>query len=243
MENNDVEDGSLKGYDIQYNVHFDNSEDYSRSDTSNSVESDSHHPETPEKERSNLSDSKQILGEYQDGFLQDFELKIQKAVSFKPPSLPKFQLNDYANYNSILADNLIKDDEVNNILNHSKEEILSSVPESEDQDKLSQEEPYSDQDQDLGFGEGDYGTNLLVENGLELDILGNTNNDNEFSPSKIDSCARTSKGLSLSKKSGSGDQRQFVCPEKGCGKKFLDNSKLKRHLLVHSGEKPYGCHI
>lgn len=26
-----------------------------------------------------------------------------------------------------------------------------------------------------------------------------------------------------------------------CGKKFLDNSKLRRHFLVHSGDKPFKC--
>jgi len=33
----------------------------------------------------------------------------------------------------------------------------------------------------------------------------------------------------------------FTCEV--CGKKFLDNSKLKRHQLVHTGEKPYECDI
>ena len=35
----------------------------------------------------------------------------------------------------------------------------------------------------------------------------------------------------------------FQCPHKDCGKRFLDNAKLKRHMLVHTGEKPYKCHI
>ncbi|CDW86471.1 transcriptional repressor protein yy1-like [Stylonychia lemnae] len=36
-------------------------------------------------------------------------------------------------------------------------------------------------------------------------------------------------------------ERQYLCTVNGCGKKFLDNSKLKRHQLVHTGEKPYIC--
>ncbi|XP_036876369.1 transcription factor YY2 [Manis javanica] len=33
--------------------------------------------------------------------------------------------------------------------------------------------------------------------------------------------------------------REYVCTE--CDKAFIDNSKLKRHQLVHSGEKPFQC--
>lgn len=36
-------------------------------------------------------------------------------------------------------------------------------------------------------------------------------------------------------------ERQYICPVDGCNKRFLDNSKLKRHQLVHTGEKPFQC--
>jgi len=35
----------------------------------------------------------------------------------------------------------------------------------------------------------------------------------------------------------------FQCTLNGCNKRFLDNAKLKRHMLVHTGEKPYQCDI
>lgn len=39
----------------------------------------------------------------------------------------------------------------------------------------------------------------------------------------------------------SNQDRQFICPVETCRKQFLDNSKLRRHMLVHTGERPYKC--
>ena len=33
----------------------------------------------------------------------------------------------------------------------------------------------------------------------------------------------------------------FICLFPGCGKSFVDGSKLKRHHLVHSGARPFAC--
>lgn len=39
------------------------------------------------------------------------------------------------------------------------------------------------------------------------------------------------------------DTRPFECKEPGCTKKFHTSGNLKKHILIHTGEKPHVCHI
>uniref|UniRef100_A0A6B2FZS9 Transcription factor YY2 (Trinotate prediction) n=1 Tax=Myxobolus squamalis TaxID=59785 RepID=A0A6B2FZS9_MYXSQ len=51
-------------------------------------------------------------------------------------------------------------------------------------------------------------------------------------------CKRSFKDVaSLRKHINIHGPKNFICPT--CGKSFVENSKLKRHSLVHSGEKPF----
>lgn len=242
MESNDAKDSLLKKYDIQYNVHFDNSEDYSKSDSAVSVESQSYDDEDFQSHQSNISDSKHVLGEYQDRFFEGFELKINKTASYAHASLQKFQLNNFDHYNSIVDDALIKNEEVSNILNDAKDEIMGSVHEPELHQQFSENQPFAGEEEDLGFCGREHDTNLLMESDNESEDSFKTGNKEH--QQKLDFNGKFLKDQSSLKKiSQSHDGKQFICKEKGCGKKFMDNSKLRRHQLVHSGEKPYSCNV
>lgn len=43
------------------------------------------------------------------------------------------------------------------------------------------------------------------------------------------------------KSTGVNSEKQYACPVDICGRRFQDNSKLRRHMLIHTGEKAYKC--
>lgn len=38
-------------------------------------------------------------------------------------------------------------------------------------------------------------------------------------------------------------ERPYSCTYEGCGRTFTEHSSLRKHKLIHTGEKPYVCEI
>lgn len=38
-------------------------------------------------------------------------------------------------------------------------------------------------------------------------------------------------------------ERPYSCSVEGCGRTFTEHSSLRKHKLIHTGEKPYVCEI
>lgn len=38
-------------------------------------------------------------------------------------------------------------------------------------------------------------------------------------------------------------ERPYMCTYEGCGRTFTEHSSLRKHKLIHTGEKPYVCEI
>ena len=273
MEILEEERSSHEVLNIQYNVHFSNSEDCSSSSNSPSASNEDiqSYDQSMMDDIKWLSDPEKIDDAYHNRFALDLVSKLHKSVSFINFDIPKFEMGNLDNNNNIIEFHPIKQ-EVNEIEQKQDSEI--SVHESwlsmidGDENNIS-ESDYYDVEVDHLSG------NLLLGNIADQSLLGdiipnnrsNTNIKEEFMSSikedndeiisnfdhalqndsmvfKQDDDDKSSKELTFARKSFmSSSDKQFICPEKGWGKKFLDNSKLKRHRLVHSGEKPYKCHI
>uniref|UniRef100_A0A8C5N9D3 Early growth response 2 n=1 Tax=Gouania willdenowi TaxID=441366 RepID=A0A8C5N9D3_GOUWI len=39
------------------------------------------------------------------------------------------------------------------------------------------------------------------------------------------------------------DQRPFPCPAEGCDRRFSRSDELSRHVRIHTGQKPFQCHM
>ena len=277
METLREESGSEKVYDIQYNVHFDNSEDYSQSEISAAQHESLSHDNNSQSNVKILSPAKHVNEKYQEGYKSDLRSKMHKAVSFINDPLPKFELENSENEDYWLDKSLIKDDQGNGIINFRKHVEINLIHESESLNDLSKSQEDSQEVIDLTLEMDDYGTNLLLDsppktNSLRyiyhsnnrtnskrrnkaiknLENLENNDNWSEYGSEdlnndhawRVDSWDKIFKDeISLRKHTQTHGERQFICPEKGWKKRFLDNSKLKRHRLVHSGEKPYKWHV
>lgn len=73
--------------------------------------------------------------------------------------------------------------------------------------------------------------------------LSNTNhnkNNDHFEKCSYKNCTKVFRNkTSLRKHFRTHGPKRYKCND--CGKLFLENSKLKRHKLVHTGEQPYSC--
>ncbi|XP_055913218.1 transcription factor YY2 [Eupeodes corollae] len=76
---------------------------------------------------------------------------------------------------------------------------------------------------------------------LALHISDNSKSSTKFGYNcTFGNCPKSFKDLTgLRKHLNTHGPKTRVCAE--CGKAFIDNSKLNRHLVVHTGDKPYKC--
>lgn len=56
---------------------------------------------------------------------------------------------------------------------------------------------------------------------------------------RLDECSPDRNDLFQSQTEG--DVKMYLCPKRDCGKTFPSLSRVRRHYIVHTGEKPYKC--
>ena len=62
-------------------------------------------------------------------------------------------------------------------------------------------------------------------------------------PRRFDDESGTCQGQPRKKKKPMTRRKLCACPWQGCAKIFFEASKLKRHMLVHTGERPFKCPV
>lgn len=99
-----------KALNIQYDVHFSNSEDCSSSSNSHSasIEDMQSPDESMEDSIRCLSASEQIDEAYHNRFALNLSSKLHKSVSFVNYDIPKFDLGNLANNSNLINFHLIK---------------------------------------------------------------------------------------------------------------------------------------
>lgn len=219
-----------------------------------------------------LSDTKQAEEAYHDGFALDFETNLKKSISIRNFGLPQFELEEFENYNNLLEQNLTKHEEeiIDDNKEHMNIPVHESISHiSLNINKNMNEEPlhameidnldqcYNGESVD-SYQFGDMPNRIASKINIKEEVKFSSKvesfKDNLSSSDQSESdieksqtiqeSERTSRNqVSLRNSSTHLNDKQFICKEKGWGKRFLDNSKLKRHKLVHSGEKPFKCKI
>ena len=254
--------------DIQYWIEFDDSEEDSSISNNDSQEEskECNNIDFLPNEPKCLSESKPFGETYHDDFEIDFDSQLKKAISNINYDIPKIEMEEFHNFNNILEENLMnQDDDISIELKHDSDILLheskSNISLSHNKNLIDSQLPIvghlvNDFEVDLVNSyklDGpaskqitsnvlkrtakSFGRNRSQEKSILSDCSSVTSKVHTWT---VDPCDKTFKDdSSLRKHILTHGEKQYICKFKGCGKKFLDNSKLKRHQLVHTGRKPF----